>query len=199
MSQARNSQASKLEPQDSPCLDFTLEPLAGLGGGPGGQGRGESPPCPGDWDRSTKDISARGGIIDTGVLMVSYVFLEYLCPKVRYGKTGAMDAERWRQRVLQLIYLSLPRHNRIGSHFCMYFCMYSCSPSSGTLDPRVDPIDRVFILGLDARETNPITSDCNSLSSTMLLLQCDGSHMQAAISFVSRVSSFCCLTRREEE
>lgn len=124
------------------------------------------------------------------------VYLEYLCLKVRYGKTGAMDVERWRQRVLQLIYLSLPQHNRIGSHFCMY----SCSPSSGALDSRVDPIDREFIPGLDAREANPITSDCNSLSSTMLL-PCNVlvSHMQAAISFVSRVSSFCCLTRKEEE
>lgn len=93
------------------------------------------------------------------------VYLEYSCLKVCYGKTGAMDAERWRQRVLQLIYLSLSRHNRIGSQFCMH----SCSRSSGALGPRVDPIDQEYILGLDARETNPITSDCNSLSSIMLL------------------------------
>lgn len=51
--------------------------------------------------------------------------------------------------------------------------MYSCSPSRGGLDSRVDPIDREFILGLDARETNQITSDRNSLSSTILLL-CNG-------------------------
>lgn len=79
MSQARNSQSSKLKPQDSPCLDFALEPLAGLGGGPGGQGRGESPPFSGDLDRSTKDISARGGIVDTGVFMVSYVCIWNIC------------------------------------------------------------------------------------------------------------------------
>lgn len=69
------------------------------------------------------------------------VYLEYSCLKVCYGKTGAMDAERWRQRVLQLIYLSLSRHNRIGSQFCMH----SCSRSSGALDPRVDPIDQESI------------------------------------------------------
>lgn len=58
----------EFESQESSCLDCALEPLAGLGGGPGGQGRGESPPFSGDWDRSTKDISARGGMVDTGVL-----------------------------------------------------------------------------------------------------------------------------------
>lgn len=47
-SQTGDSQASKLESQDSLLLDFSLEPLAGLGGGPGGQGRGESPPFSGD-------------------------------------------------------------------------------------------------------------------------------------------------------
>lgn len=107
ISQERHSQASKLKRQDSPCLDFALEPLAGLGGGPGGQGRGESPPCSGDWDRSTKDISARGGIMGLGrIYGLVCVYLEYLCRKVRSGKSGAMDAEIWRQQVLQLIYLS---------------------------------------------------------------------------------------------
>lgn len=80
-----------------------------------------------------------------------------------------MNAERWRQRGLQLIYLSNPRHNRIGSHFCMY----SCSPSSGALDSRVDPIDQESILGLDAREMNPMVSDHKALSST-ILLWCNG-------------------------
>lgn len=84
-------------------------------------------------------------------------------------QNGAMDAERWRQRGLQLIYLSNPRHNRIGSHFCMY----SCSPSSGALDSRVDPIDQESILGLDAREMNPMVSDHKALSST-ILLWCNG-------------------------
>lgn len=62
--------SNDLEAQDSSCLGCALELLAGLGGGPGGQGRGESPPFAGDWDRSTKDISARGGMVDSGVLRV---------------------------------------------------------------------------------------------------------------------------------
>lgn len=69
---------------------------------------------------------------------------------------------------------------------------------SQKLDPRVDPIDQEFILGLDARETNPITSDCNSLSSSMLLA-CNillPTCKRPSHSFGSRVSSFCSLTRK---
>lgn len=71
--------STELEPQDSSCLDCTLGPLAGLGGGPGGQGRGESPPFTGDWERSTNDISARGGMLDTGNFRILYVCIWYVC------------------------------------------------------------------------------------------------------------------------
>lgn len=104
-----------------------------------------------------------------------------------------MDADRWRQRDLQLIYSSNPRQSRIKSHFCIY----SCSPGNGALDMRVDPIDREFILGLDARETDIMASNSNSLNSS-ILLQCNGlvpTCKRPSHSFLE--SSFRCPTMRK--
>ena len=70
--------STESEFQDISCRDGALETLAGLGGGPGGQGRGESPPLTGDWDRSIKDISARGGMVDTEVFRILYVYILYV-------------------------------------------------------------------------------------------------------------------------